>query len=94
MSSHERSSWLGVELDESRETVRQLRKDLGAANRAPKSEQRRFAWMETPRPCKQTIPCPARNAGGWNASNDLVARAEVLPGLREFREYSREFRRE
>ena len=38
---------LGVELDASRRMVRQLRKDLGAANRALKSEQRRFAWIET-----------------------------------------------
>lgn len=37
---------LAVELDESRRTIRQLRKDLGAANRALKSEQRWFAWIE------------------------------------------------
>jgi molybdopterin converting factor small subunit len=37
---------LGVELDESRQTVRELRKDLAAANRALKSDHRRFAWIE------------------------------------------------
>ena len=49
-SLHARSKWLvGSASNSTRHagSVRQLRKDLGAANRALKSEQRRFAWIET-----------------------------------------------